>query len=82
MPVMLALARVSGEKLAEAIGHRSKAFDGADAADCSGFYDEIIRKINAYYTRKYGKVEELLIVYFRHKHRTSGRRSILLQSTN
>ena len=55
---------VCGGKLAEGIDYKGEALNGVAVVGLPlGAYDEIQREINAYYTRKYGKGEGMLIAY-------------------
>ena len=58
------LLGVCGGKLAEGIDYKGEALNGVAVVGLPlGAYDEIQREINAYYTRKYGKAEGMLIAY-------------------
>jgi len=58
------LLGVCGGKLAEGIDYKGEALNGVAVVGLPlGVYDEIQKEINAYYSRKYGKTEGMLIAY-------------------
>ncbi len=58
------LMGVCGGKLAEGIDYKGEALNGVAVVGLPlAVYDEIQKEINAYYTRKYGKVKGMLIAY-------------------
>lgn len=58
------LLGVCGGKLAEGIDYKGEALNGVAVIGLPlGVYDEIQREINAYYTKKYGKIKGMLIAY-------------------
>ncbi len=58
------LTGVCGGKLAEGIDYKGEALNGVAVIGLPlAAYDEIQKEINAYYTRKYGKTEGMLIAY-------------------
>lgn len=58
------LLGVCGGKLAEGIDYKGEALNGVIVVGLPlGVYDEIQKEINAYYTKKYGKAEGMLIAY-------------------
>jgi len=58
------LMGVCGGKLAEGIDYRGSALNGVAVVGLPlAAYDDIQKEINAYYTRKYGKVKGMLIAY-------------------
>lgn len=58
------LLGVCGGKLAEGIDYKGRALNGVAVVGLPlAVYDEIQREINTYYTRKYGKIDGMLIAY-------------------
>jgi DNA excision repair protein ERCC-2 len=58
------LLGVCGGKLAEGIDYRGQALNGVTVVGLPlGVYDEIQKEVNSYYTRKYGKIDGMLIAY-------------------
>jgi DNA excision repair protein ERCC-2 len=58
------LLGVCGGKLAEGIDYKGQALNGVAVVGLPlGVFDEIQKEVNAYYTRKYGKIDGMLIAY-------------------
>lgn len=58
------LLGVCGGKLAEGIDYKGRALNGVAVVGLPlSVYDDIQKEINAYYTRKFGKIDGMLIAY-------------------
>jgi DNA excision repair protein ERCC-2 len=58
------LLGVCGGKLAEGIDYKGQALNGVAVVGLPlSVYDDIQKEINAYYTRKFGKIDGMLIAY-------------------